>query len=46
MVIRPLTAADLTFINDIDATIDATQYLHDDSSGEGLARSWRLQQRA
>src|SRR5262245_50771261 len=36
MEIRPLTPQDLSQLADIDATIESLQYLHVDSSGEGL----------
>ncbi|HEV7297862.1 MAG TPA: GNAT family N-acetyltransferase [Tepidisphaeraceae bacterium] len=45
MVIRPATAADVNFVNDIDATLEAAHYLHVDRAGEGLGRSWRLEPR-
>ena len=45
MQIRPAGPADVNFVNDIDATLECTQYLHVDRSGEGLCRSWRLEQR-
>jgi RimJ/RimL family protein N-acetyltransferase len=45
MIIRPVTMADVAFINDIDATVETAHYLHVDRAGEGLARSWRLEQR-
>lgn len=45
MILRPVTAADLIFINDIDATVEAAHYLHVERTGEGLTRSWRLEPR-
>jgi RimJ/RimL family protein N-acetyltransferase len=45
MQIRPLTQDDLTQVDEIDATIESTQYLHVNVSGEGLARAWSLEVR-
>src|ERR1043165_1988053 len=42
---RPAPLADLDAVREIDGTIEATDYLHLDQSGEGLARSWRLERR-
>ncbi len=45
MQIRPATANDVIFVNDIDATVESTDYLHVERSGEGLDRGWRLSRR-
>jgi RimJ/RimL family protein N-acetyltransferase len=45
MEIRPAKPDDVTFVNDIDATVESTQYVHVDRSGEGFARTWRLEVR-
>src|SRR3954470_3091186 len=46
MQIRPATTNDLDAIAEIDGTIESTQYLHLEQSGEGLSKSWRLEPRA
>jgi ribosomal protein S18 acetylase RimI-like enzyme len=43
MEIRPMTAADLQGVKDIDATGESSQYLHIEKTGEGLAVSWKTQ---
>jgi ribosomal protein S18 acetylase RimI-like enzyme len=45
MQIRPATSADVTFVNDIDATVESGEYVHVDRAGDGLGRSWRLEVR-
>jgi ribosomal protein S18 acetylase RimI-like enzyme len=45
MEIRPLTIADLDALADIDGTIESSRYLHVDGAGEGLAASWRMEER-
>ena len=45
MEIRPIRPADLDRLIDIDGTIESSSYLHVDSSGEGLAMSWKLEER-
>lgn len=45
MEIRPATRADLAQLRDIDGTIESTQYVFLDRTGEGLVTSWRLQAR-
>ncbi len=45
MQIRPATPADLAQLRDIDGTIESSQYVFLDRTGEGLATSWRLQAR-
>jgi ribosomal protein S18 acetylase RimI-like enzyme len=45
MQIRPATPADVTMLGEIDATIESNDYLFVDRAGEGLARSWRVEQR-
>ena len=46
MEIRPAVAGDLERLADIDGTIESSRYLHLERSGEGLAISWKLQERA
>lgn len=45
MEIRPIRSADLDLLSEIDGTIDSSQYVHVDRSGEGLALSWKTQER-
>ncbi|HEX8524546.1 MAG TPA: GNAT family N-acetyltransferase [Tepidisphaeraceae bacterium] len=45
MEIRPGKQQDLDELREIDGTIESAQYLHLDAAGEGLDRSWSLQQR-
>jgi ribosomal protein S18 acetylase RimI-like enzyme len=45
MQIRPATPADLDALAEIDGTIESSGYLHLDAAGEGLAHSWRLEER-
>jgi RimJ/RimL family protein N-acetyltransferase len=45
MQTRPAQPADLEHLIDLDATIEATDYLHVEKSGEGLAVSWRIEER-
>jgi ribosomal protein S18 acetylase RimI-like enzyme len=45
MQIRAAVADDLILIGDIDATVESTQYLHLDRTGEGLAAGWSLEVR-
>jgi GNAT superfamily N-acetyltransferase len=45
MQIRPATTADLEGIAEIDGTVESSHYLHLDRAGEGLAASWKLEQR-
>jgi ribosomal protein S18 acetylase RimI-like enzyme len=45
MQIRPGTIADLDRLADIDGTVESSRYLHLEQSGEGLAASWRLEER-
>lgn len=42
MHIRPATIADLERLADIDGTIESSQYLHLERSGEGFSTSWKL----
>jgi ribosomal protein S18 acetylase RimI-like enzyme len=46
MHIRPATPTDLDRLADVDGTIESSQYLHLERSGEGLATGWRLEVRA
>lgn len=45
MQIRPLAPTDLDALYDIDGTIESSQYLHVERTGEGLAIAWRLDER-
>jgi RimJ/RimL family protein N-acetyltransferase len=45
MRIRPAEPGDLDHLLDLDATIEATGYLHLDRTGEGPAITWRLEER-
>ncbi len=45
MEIRPATPADLERLRDVDATIESSQYLFLERIGEGIASSWRLEER-
>jgi ribosomal protein S18 acetylase RimI-like enzyme len=45
MQIRPARSNDLEGIAEIDGTIESNRYLHVDRSGEGIAASWRLEDR-
>jgi len=45
MQIRPLTPADLPQLDEIDATVESTQYLHLERTGQPIATQWRLEER-
>lgn len=45
MEIRSLRPNDLKNLAEIDATIHAAHYLHVEAAGEGIARSWKLEER-
>jgi GNAT superfamily N-acetyltransferase len=45
MRIRPGQLADLDQLVDLDATIESADYLHLERGGEGLAVSWRIEER-
>ena len=45
MELRPVTLADLDALCDIDGTIESTEYLHLEQSGEGLSIGWKLDRR-
>lgn len=45
MEIRPATATDVQQFMEIDGTIDSSSYVHIDRSGEGVAVSWKSEQR-
>lgn len=40
-----MTTADVAMLNDIDATIDTSEYLHLDVTGEGLSRRFSIEPR-
>src|SRR5947209_6520423 len=45
MEIRPLTPADLKMLDEIDATVESTQYLHVERSGEAMNVSLKIESR-
>jgi ribosomal protein S18 acetylase RimI-like enzyme len=45
MQIRPALADDIPNLSEIDATIEASQYLHVDRNGEGVNVSWKIEPR-
>lgn len=45
MEIRPVRPADLDVLYDIDGTVESSQYLHLEKSGEGLSVGWRVEPR-
>jgi RimJ/RimL family protein N-acetyltransferase len=45
MEIRPLVPADLDQLDEIDATIESTDYLHLELAGEGVSCRWSLEPR-
>ena len=45
MQIRPVSIDDLEGIAEIDGTVESLRYLHVERGGEGLAASWRLEDR-
>ena len=45
MQIRAATSEDLSAVRDIDGTVESSSYLHLESGGEGLAVSWKLEER-
>lgn len=45
MRIRPAELADLERLMELDATIESERYLHVGREGEGLAATWRLEER-
>lgn len=45
MDLRPLRAAEVELLHDIDATAESGQYLHVEQTGEGLAVGWKLSER-
>ena len=45
MEIRPVRRGDLDRLIDIDGTIESTDYLHIDQSGEGLSGTWKFESR-
>ena len=45
MEIRPVQPADLDDLLEINGTVESSEYLHLEKTGEGLAVSWRLEQR-
>ncbi len=45
MEIRPVTAADVEDLVEIDGTIESGHYLHLDKIGEGLSVGWKLGER-
>src|SRR5215212_1289846 len=45
MEIRPVRTDDLDQLLEIDGTIESSEYLHLERTGEGLAVAWQLEQR-
>jgi ribosomal protein S18 acetylase RimI-like enzyme len=45
MEVRPVASVDLDALRDIDGTIESTEYLHLEQSGEALALTWKLDRR-
>src|SRR4051794_25880083 len=45
MEIRPLTSADVRHLDDIDATVESTEYLHVERAGAGITFSLRVEER-
>ena len=45
MQTRSAQPADLEHLIDLDATIESAEYLHVEKTGEGLAVSWRIEER-
>jgi RimJ/RimL family protein N-acetyltransferase len=45
MQIRPMNMGDMDRLGDIDATVESADYLHLEITGEGMQKSWRLEQR-
>jgi ribosomal protein S18 acetylase RimI-like enzyme len=45
MEIRPIRPADVDRLIDIDGTIESSDYLHVDRTGEGFTGSWKIEQR-
>lgn len=45
MQLRPATPADLDRLLDLDATIESSQYLHVQRTGEGLGVAWQIEPR-
>jgi RimJ/RimL family protein N-acetyltransferase len=45
MEIRPVQPSDLDDLFDIDGTVQSSEYLHLERAGEGLAVTWKLEQR-
>jgi ribosomal protein S18 acetylase RimI-like enzyme len=41
-----MAAGDLTGLSDIDGTVESTEYLHLEQTGDGLSTIWRLERRA
>ena len=45
MQIRPVQASDLDALYDIDGTVESSEYLHLDRTGEGFDVTWKLGER-
>jgi len=46
MQLRPMTPADLDQLEEIDATIESTHYMHLEKSGEPISLEWKLEERS
>jgi ribosomal protein S18 acetylase RimI-like enzyme len=45
MFIRDMTSNDLDRLRDVDGAVESSRYLHLESAGEGLAISWKIDER-
>jgi N-acetylglutamate synthase-like GNAT family acetyltransferase len=45
MFIRDMSPSDLDRLRDVDGAIESTRYLHLESAGEGIAMSWKVEER-
>ena len=45
MEIRPVQSGDLDDLLEIDGTVESSEYLHLERTGEGFALTWKLEQR-
>src|SRR5436190_2254220 len=46
MELRAMTSDDLREFDEIDGTIEATHYLHVERTGQGMALTWKIEERA
>jgi ribosomal protein S18 acetylase RimI-like enzyme len=45
MEIRAMTEGDMNLLGEVDATVESSQYLHIDRTGEGAETTWKMQVR-